>query len=574
MMARLARCLLCGVLAGLVLASGAVAAELPWRNRPFQVAANEKPIADFLRELAASQGTTAVVDPKVNGTISGKFSIRTSAQALLASICEANGLTWYYDGSFLFVEPASDARSEVLPVTPGSEARITELLARLKIADSRYPLAVSEGSIFVSGPKRYVEMVRQAVRSSDGRAARVDNTEIRLFPLKYAWAGDFRISRAGREVTIPGVASTLRSLYVRGGQPTSNTAGGRTAGVLMRTGADRQIRLRTGETVNAPKVELATPETAADEAAPVDSGPADQPSFQADTRLNAVLVRDKPERMAQYARLIEALDTRPRLVEIELTIMDISTDTLDSLGIDWRLHGPKADLQTGAGDRGGLNWGGATTEAGQVGGVDAKGNVTTPAGGLFHVAIGSEFRNYLLARVNALAQRGNANFVARPKVLTLDNTEAVLENMSEIHVRVDGFQDAALFSITSGTGVRVTPLIVDEPGGRSVMLTINIEDGSLSGTATVDNIPVINRRSVNTQALMNEGTSLLLAGFTSEEKTNAVTGVPVLSDIPVVGGLFRFTQKKQTNMERFYMLTPRLVLPSAGAPPPAQGGSG
>ena len=73
---------------------------------------------------------------------------------------------------------------------------------------------------------------------------------------------------------------------------------------------------------------------------------------------------------------------------------------------------------------------------------------------------------------------------------------------------------------------------------------------------------------------MNEGTSLLLAGFTSEEKTNAVTGVPVLSDIPVVGGLFRFTQKKQTNMERFYMLTPRLVLPSAGAPPPAQGGSG
>ncbi|WP_330834831.1 type III secretion system outer membrane ring subunit SctC [Piscinibacter sp.] len=569
---RLVRHLLCGLLAALLAAAGAVAAELPWRNRPFQVAANEKPIADFLRELAASQGTTAVVDSKVNGAISGKFSIRTSAQALLASICESNGLTWYYDGSFLFVEPASDARSEVLPVTPGSEARMTELLGRLKIADSRYPLAVSEGSIFVSGPKRYVEMVRQAVRSSDGRAARVDNTEIRLFPLKYAWAGDFKISRAGREVTIPGIASTLRSLYLRG-HPTSTMTGGRSAGVLMRTGVDRQLRLRTGETVNAPKVEIGTPADGSDDTASLaETGSPDQPAFQADTRLNAVLVRDKPERMAQYARLIEALDTRPRLVEIELTIMDISTDTLDSLGIDWRLHGHKADLQIGTGDRPALTWGGATTEAGQVGGLDAKGNATTPPGGLFHVAIGSEFRNYLLARVNALAQRGNANFVARPKVLTLDNTEAVLENMSEIHVRVDGFQDAALFSITSGTGVRVTPLIVDEPGGRSVMLTINIEDGSVSGTATVDNIPVINRRTVNTQALMNEGTSLLLAGFTSEEKTNAVTGVPVLSELPVVGGLFRFTQKKQTNMERFYLLTPRLVLPSAGVPPPVQGG--
>jgi len=264
------------------------------------------------------------------------------------------------------------------------------------------------------------------------------------------------------------------------------------------------------------------------------------------------------------------MDMRPRLVEIELTIMDISTDTLDSLGVDWRLHGKHGDIQIGAGNRPALTWNSGTTEAGQVGGVNPNGTITTPPGGLFSASIGSELRTYLLARVNALAQKGNANFVARPKVLTLDNTEAVLENMSEIHVRVEGFQDAGLFSITSGTGVRVTPLIVDEKTGRSVMLTINIEDGSLSNTAAVDKIPVINRRTVNTQALMDEGTSLLLAGFTSEEKTNAVTGVPVLSDLPVVGGLFRYTQKKQANMERFYLLTPRLVIPSAAAQAPVQ----
>jgi type III secretion protein C len=88
---------------------------------------------------------------------------------------------------------------------------------------------------------------------------------------------------------------------------------------------------------------------------------------------------------------------------------------------------------------------------------------------------------------------------------------------------------------------------------------------------TVDRIPVINRRSVNTQALMDEGASLLLAGFTSEEKTNAVTGVPVLSELPIVGGLFRFSEKKQNNMERFYLLTPRLVVPgSAAASTPVQ----
>jgi type III secretion protein C len=565
--------MLAGVLA--LGSAASAAAELPWRNRPFQVAANEKPVAEFLRELAASQGTTAVIDNKVNGTISGKFSIRTSAQALLTSICEANGLTWYYDGSFLYVEPAADARSEVLPIAAGSAGRINDLLARLKIGDSRYPLSVSDkdGSVFVSGPKRYVEMVRQAVKLVDRRAALNDSAEIRMFPLKYAWAADFKISRAGRDVSVPGVATTLRNLYGRKDTASASTRLGRVAGGGVRTGPDRLLKLRTGDTVSAPKVEMSSGPVEDDDG-PSQDTPAftgDLPFFQADTRMNAVIVRDRPERMAQYAKLIESMDTRPRLIEIELTIMDISTDTLDSLGIDWRLHGRHGDLQFGRGDRPALNWASGTTEAGQVGGTSPTGAPLTPNGGLLNVSIGNELRTYLLARVNALAQKGRANFVARPKVLTLDNTEAILENMSEIHVRVEGFQDAGLFSITSGTGVRVTPLIVDEKGGRSVMLSINIEDGSLSNTMTVDRIPVINRRSVNTQALMDEGASLLLAGFTSEEKTNAVTGVPVLSELPIVGGLFRYSEKKQNNMERFYLLTPRLVVPgSAAASTPVQ----
>jgi type III secretion protein C len=549
------------VLLGLALllwAAQARAAELVWRNRPFQITANEKPLADFLRELSASQGTTAIVDPKVTGVISGKFTI-SGARGLLSSICEANGLTWYFDGSFLFVEPAGNAMGEVLSIPAGSAARINEILTQLKIADSRYPLAISDsdGTVFVSGPKRYVDMVRQAIKGVDRRATQVDSTEIRLFPLKYAWAADVSIKRSGKEVSIAGVATTLRSLYSR------NTAGaGRPASAPFKLGPDRQIKMRARDAGSAPKFDLSSPSEPDDGGGP-DETKNEVPYFRADTRLNAVLVRDTPERMVQYARLIEALDVRPRLVEIEVTIMDISTDTLDSLGVDWRLHGKHFDLQTGTGGRV-LNWANGTTEAGQVGGTNASGP-TAPLGAVFTASIGNEMRNFLLTRVSALAQKGHANFVARPKVLTLDNTEALLENLSEIHVRVQGFQDAGLFNITSGTAVRVTPLIVDEKAGRSVLLTINIEDGSLSNTSAVDQIPVINRRTVNTQALIDEGTSLLLAGFTSEEKVSATSGVPLLSDIPLVGKLFKFTEDKRANMERFYLLTPRLVVPSAAA---------
>jgi type III secretion protein C len=208
-----------------------------------------------------------------------------------------------------------------------------------------------------------------------------------------------------------------------------------------------------------------------------------------------------------------------------------------------------------------------------VAGTSVTGAALTPLGMMFSASIGHDMRDYLLARVNALAQKGNANFVARPKVLTLDNNEAQLENLSEFFVRVNGFQDAGLFSVTTGTSVRVTPLIVDaapsspsapqtQPPG--VMMSIDIEDGDLSGS-TVDQIPVVRRRRVNTQALMDEGQSLLIAGYTSEEKSSAASGVPLLSDIPVVGRLFKYDEKTQNNMERFYLLTPRLITSSSSA---------
>ncbi|WP_254787417.1 type III secretion system outer membrane ring subunit SctC [Variovorax sp. OV700] len=560
-----------GAVLMLLLVQHSLAAEFRWQNRPFQIVANEKPLGDFLRELASSQGITAVIDPKVNGVISGKFD--GSAKNILNSVCSVNGLTWYFDGAFLFVDLAADAKSEVLPIAAENAGRIAETLVRLHISDERYPLSISErdASVYVTGPRRYVEMVRQAVKLADQKTAMAEGAEIRLFPLKYAWASDFRINRSGKETVIPGVANVLRSLYGRNGnQASGGGSGGRGTSGPLSVGPNRQIKLRSGETINAPKIDIAGAGSGGDAATLGGMSSIvgnELPQFQADTRMNAVLVRDMPDKMAQYARLIESMDTRPRLVEIEVTIMDISSDTLSSLGVDWRLHGRHGDFQTGRGDRGPLTWGGAGSEAGQIGSFDTTGNPLTPLGGMFTAAIGNSARNYLLARVTALATNGSANFVARPKVMTLDNTEAVLENLSEFYVRVDGFQDAGLFSITAGTAVRVTPLIIDEKAGRGVMMSIDIVDGDLS-PQSVDKIPIVRRRTVNTQALVDEGASLLIAGYSSEEKSNAITGVPLLKDIPGVGGLFRYTDKKQANMERFYLLTPRLVTPGSTASVP------
>ncbi|WP_454712313.1 type III secretion system outer membrane ring subunit SctC [Cupriavidus nantongensis] len=558
---RAAAALLC--LAGTLLCGtqAARAADLRWPNKPFQASASDKRLADFLRELTASQGTTAVIDPKVEGTISGKFN--ESAQHVLKSVCSMFGLTYYYDGSLLYIDVASEARSEVLPIARGSGARLRDSLERMQVPDSRYPITINdaEGTLMVSGPKRYVETVRAAVRAVDDRSIADERAEIQLFPLKYSWASDFRINRAGKEMTVPGVVTVLRNLYGR--NRTLATGTGPSLGTSR--GATRQAKLRMGEGGGGSGMGIPS----ADPSQMLDAmgggaglglgmqnnwGSGQLPQFQADTRLNAVIVRDTPDKMAQYRRLIESLDVKPRLVEIEVTIMDISQADLDSLGVDWRLHTRHVDLQLGGGNgNAGLSFGNLANEAGTTA-------ATIGSGLQFTGAIGNDVTRYLLTRVKALAERGQANFVARPKVLTLDNTEAALENLQEFYVRVDGFQDAGLFNVTAGTAVRVTPLVVDEQQSRAVMLTIDIADGNLSGE-TVDRIPVVRRRSITTQAMVEEGKSLLIAGYTTEEKINASSGVPLLQDVPIIGNLFKFQEKRQNNMERFYLLTPRLVIP-------------
>ncbi|HYS63153.1 MAG TPA: type III secretion system outer membrane ring subunit SctC [Paraburkholderia sp.] len=549
----------------LVPLSRAHAAELQWRNRSFEIVANGRPLADFLRELAASQGTTAVIDGKVEGSISGRFN-DTPARTL-NSVCATYGLTWYYDGSFLYIERASDAQTQVLPIPRGSASNLGAAMQSMQITDKRFPLQISDrdSTAYVSGPRRYVELVRQAIDSVGNGAANTDHADIRAFRLKYNWAADFVINRSGKEVTIPGVATILRKLYRRGA---SNNAP--SAGAMRLGGPTREVKLSSGDTINVPRIEIPLAGMGGGNAGGYGGGygqgqgpggdlnavggPDQLPQIEADPAINAVLIRDTPDHMGRYASLIQQLDVKPRIVEINLTIMDISLQSLDQLGVDWRLHTSHGDFQFGNGANPPLTFAAGNTEAGQTG-------TTTPVGLALTASIGGSLRDYLLARINALARTGDAKLYSKPKVLTLDNTEAVLENLTEFYVQVQGFQDSSLYGITTGQSVKVTPLIVED-GAQRVMMSLDIQDGEVT-SQQVSNVPVILQRNIVTKAMIDEGKSLLIAGFNSDAQSFDKTGIPLLSDIPWIGNLFKYTNKNGQHMERFYMITPRVVTPSA-----------
>ena len=164
---------------------------------------------------------------------------------------------------------------------------------------------------------------------------------------------------------------------------------------------------------------------------------------------------------------------------------------------------------------------------------------------------------YLLARVSALEQTSEARITASPKVATLDHVEAVMDNKTTFYVPVAGYQSADLYSVSAGTSLRVLPMVVPEADG-GIRLTIHIEDGQLTGQL-VGQLPVVSNSEIDTEALIRDGESLLIGGYSVEQSTTGNTDVPFLSKLPLVGELFRYHSKDHRHSEIMVFITPHLL---------------
>jgi type III secretion protein C len=539
------------------------AAEVRWRTSKYQYQTKGQDLRDFLRAFAANQGLSMVVDAAIdNKSVVGNFDV--SPQSMLEWLANTYGLIWYYDGNVMYIYPSSEAKSQVLRLNNTSPERLRQSLDRLGISDRRYPVKFDKtaNTALVSGPKRFVELVQQAVAGAEqGEDGRNSNTDIQVFPLKYAWAADYTFNQGGREFKLPGVATVLSSLYNSGSSGSAVPVRGTRRGGSSTIDKLRGLGLADSQTsgVEVAKRELAD-EIEADKAGSAQLG---LPQFQPDGRLNAVVVRDRPDRMAFYENVIRRLDVKPGIVEIEVRIIDVSTDAVESLGVDWRAQGSRADLQVGRGALPSLDFNNALNGQSPPGtGNNAGGAGVLPGGGVLSLRLGDAGR-FLLARVTALAEQGKATMLSSPRVITLDNVEAVLENFETFFVKVAGNLDVDLFNISAGTSLRVTPLIVEEGNDKHIKLAIKIEDGNITNKR-VETLPVVQRTAIGTQAYIADGDALLIGGYVREVDNSTEVGVPGVSRIPIFGRLFRYDEKKKQRVERMFLLTPR-ILPMPGA---------
>jgi len=580
------------------------------------VTARDQPIGAFLRDLFGRAGRPVVVSPSLTGTVSGVF--RGSALKIYNDVARAFNLVGYDDGAAYYVYAANDVSVQTFAVGRSGADRAVRQAAAQKLTGGRNRLRVAaDGSLVASGVPRFIEQVGALARGGDGGTTASGGgggggggfggasfappppqpLEFRVFYLRYARAEDTVVNAGGRESRVPGLASIIQNLVLDqrpggsagtpvqfGARPvrqSANRVGGLGLGAVSADASQTPIlslpSTGSGDVLGGVDV-LGTGGAAAGGGGGGGAGlmaplTQDVVRIEPSPMLNALIVRDVPERMAAYEGLIRALDVEPQVVEVEATIIDINTDKLRRLGINWRLTTGGFGALFGNGDPTSdfdarLSRNPALSRRGNVDAI-----TPSAAGGTISTIIGSG--RQFLARITALENRGAARIVQRPQIVTLANSEAVFDRTQTFYVRVGGRLQVDLFNVTAGTVLRVNPHVFRDRDQTRIRMSVNIEDGALNGTLDVDDIPVVERSSVSTQAMVVDGESLLLGGLTADSDINNITKVPLLGDIPLLGELFKYRQRQQAHTERLFLITPRLVSltrsAAAAAPLPAGG---
>ncbi len=538
------------------------AAEIEWSNVPFQHISENQPIDNLLKDLFISQGLILSISDAVKGnTVSGKFN--QPAHKVFEQLTSTFDLIWYFDGHIVYIYRANEVENITIALKHISTMRFKQILNQMMITDERFPLRCypTEKVVLAFGPKAYIKRIEDTAKMVDTRQNAVEEAKlnakppiIRVFRLKHAWAEDKTLHLNDRDVVIKGVATILRDLM----NDKSDAAETKTlAPAGFQSPKGNVFKVPQKKHMNAlknvtyiPGAQISQPRD--DDTADGIEVPSTGGTIQSASRVNAVIIKDKPLSMPFHEKLIRELDVPLQLVEIQASIIDVDNDALKSLGVDWTYTSRNNDMS--------LDITSDTTP------LDALGNSflspqsphKTPGGLNVATIIGNLADGLLFARLHALENEGKAKIISRPAIITFDNIEAQFTHTNTFYVRVSSTENASLFEVSTGIILKVTPHVIKENSRQKIQLVVNIEDGNIKNQ-NVDNIPVVENSTINTQAVVDENESLLVGGLIYDTQTQTQKKVPLLGSIPVLGNLFRYKKDTKTKLERMFLISPRII---------------
>src|SRR5581483_4600446 len=284
-------------------------------------------------------------------------------------------------------------------------------------------------------------------------------------------------------------------------------------------------------------------------------------SVQVNEATNTLIVRDIADGLANARELVRRLDVQTPQVAIQGLIFEADVNSDRSLGIRWGAvynASPETGNPTGKNFPGRVSVGGAgpTTNT-NADGVVSPILVDFPAPGVIPgsgstlgLLLGSLSGSAQIdAQLTALETAGKGKVISRPKVVTLNNTEATIQSLEILRVRLPssgtvintgaggtaGAQTVATQAIDTGIILRVTPQVSSD---GYVLMQMFVKS-SVPSQQSTDNIPNEISRQATSQVLVREGETVVIGGVYRQRTNFAEAGLPWLRTIPVFGWLFK-----------------------------------
>ncbi len=314
-------------------------------------------------------------------------------------------------------------------------------------------------------------------------------------------------------------------------------------------------------------------------------------TIAADDTANVVIIRDVPDNIAAVRELIQHVDIQMPQVLIESYIVTANGNVSRSLGIQWGYQytaGPDTGNPTGVNFPGRVGITGRKTTNPEDFPFIADFPARAAGAATLDLFLGSVGGSSKLnVRLSALESEGRARVISRPRVVTLNNGDALIELRREVRVPVTAGNLTVGGAGTRGGGeafeefdvgirLKVSPQISSD---GFVLLDIEAEsseltDSSVTTTAassTVPNIPDVLSRTTNSQVLIRAGSTFVLGGILQDNLDRRESGIPYLRHVPGLGWLFKGKTDRRTKDELMIFLTPRIVAGVSTASLPSSG---
>jgi type IV pilus assembly protein PilQ len=287
-------------------------------------------------------------------------------------------------------------------------------------------------------------------------------------------------------------------------------------------------------------------------------------SVTADERTNTLLVLETAEKLEEIRQLVARLDIPVRQVMIESRVVIATDNFARELGVRFGYNRLEVNEKTGnfneiyGAQRGtlkGENYWGTTIDDTVPLMVDLPAMNATSGINFLVGKIGS----YLLQlELTAMQEEGRGEIVANPRVITSDKQAALIEVGQRVPVVTPGTVDqpATVKYEDATLKLNVTPHIT--PDNRIIM-GLKVSKDEADAVLAVDGNPYINKRTVETNVLVDNGETVVLGGVFERSRFSNKDQVPWLGDLPILGNFFKNDSRQETNKELLIFVTPRIL---------------